>query len=1036
MNGPRTEIDKPATAKFTRHPSSRERGFVLVAALLLLLLLSALSIGLLLMVNTETTAGGNDLQNNVAYHAAEGGIEKMTADLSAVFTNIQAPKADDIKAVSDQLPNIPGIVWKDYSVVPAEDSSGNLKTFWGTIQSGPNQGLNAQIIPVTLTVTAQAQLENQVSMVRTAEIALIPVFQFGVFSDSDLGFFNSPNMDFAGRVHTNGDLYLGVSSGYTLKFHDKLSAFGNVIRQRLPNGLKATDYGDTGYVYIPAAASGCDSGAACKKIGQTQGSVIDGPTSAQNSSWPTISKSTFNGWIIDGNYGKPGGTGATALTLPFAGGQAQPYEIIRRPPVGEVTTSPVSQARLMNKAEIRIFLSDDPADLPGGATDPQNIRLANVQTMAGAPDYSNGVPTSVPSSLPGLASGSVYRTYFAEASTAVEDSSQWSGSSTQPCLPPDWSILPKTFATLESGTYNWPLQNYMVKPTPASSDPTQPAFTSPFAGYAPYISANPGTDKTCMATQAQYNLELNYGSPVSPQPDQPPAQPNTWNLIDGYLRVEYRDVDGNYHPVTQEWLELGIARDVNPPTAPGGSTGGNDVNPNAILIFQEPADRNGDGVLDLTGGTQACSGSNPHKTCGIPKPPELATDPNSSSAFFGDGAQTSSVTRNNWYPINFYDAREGEVRDKVYSDGSCTANGVMNAVELDVGNLKKWLASTTGHGPDVDADTDNGYILYYSDRRGMLGNPNAEYAKTGDSGLEDDINASSSAGTPDGTLETPGGSASPEDVNENTHLDNFGPWDLGLGFGTDQAGHVLYSDIIANSSQPNPYVRFSNCLSTGRANWVSGARHVLVLVDGALGQVPTKPNGDGGFTVASENPVYIMGNYNSNSSDPSWSNPSASVTHSAAAIIADSVTLLSNKWNDQISLKYPTGATNHRDASTTYYRVAIAAGKNKTFPAPSYTQTSTLYGYGTDGGVHNFLRFLEDWTNVNAYYKGSLVSLFYSTYNTGVFKCCGDAVYHPPTRNFSFDPLFSQPQNLPPGTPMFRDVDNLSYRQDFSHRTD
>jgi hypothetical protein len=28
--------------------------------------------------------------------------------------------------------------------------------------------------------------------------------------------------------------------------------------------------------------------------------------------------------------------------------------------------------------------------------------------------------------------------------------------------------------------------------------------------------------------------------------------------------------------------------------------------------------------------------------------------------------------------------------------------------------------------------------------------------------------------------------------------------------------------------------------------------------------------------------------------------------------------------------------------------------------------------------------------------------------------------------------LFQNPDNLPPGTPMFRDVDNVSYRQDFT----
>jgi hypothetical protein len=81
---------------------------------------------------------------------------------------------------------------------------------------------------------------------------------------------------------------------------------------------------------------------------------------------------------------------------------------------------------------------------------------------------------------------------------------------------------------------------------------------------------------------------------------------------------------------------------------------------------------------------------------------------------------------------------------------------------------------------------------------------------------------------------------------------------------------------------------------------------------------------------------------------------------------------------------------------------------------------------------------MEDWGGISAqqtlYYKGSLVSLFFSTYATGTFKCC-DLVYNPPDRQYIFDSLFSVPQNLPPGTPMFRNVNNLSYRQNFFART-
>src|ERR1035441_415016 len=65
------------------------RGFTLIASLLMMLLLSGIAIGLMMMVNTEGKVGGSDLQNNQAFHAAEGGIEKMYSDLTAVFQNAQ-----------------------------------------------------------------------------------------------------------------------------------------------------------------------------------------------------------------------------------------------------------------------------------------------------------------------------------------------------------------------------------------------------------------------------------------------------------------------------------------------------------------------------------------------------------------------------------------------------------------------------------------------------------------------------------------------------------------------------------------------------------------------------------------------------------------------------------------------------------------------------------------------------------------------------------------------------------------------------------
>lgn len=901
-----------------RERASASGGYALIMVLLLVLLLSAVTLGLFVMVQTETRVGGGDTQNTVAFHAAEGAVEKMTADLATQLANRQAPTVADIAGLSSLQPaNTPGITYKKYAFTPQIDpTTGGLVSKFGVISSGPNAGLFAQLIPVQLSATVQTGLGAEATVMRNVEIAMIPVFQFGVFSQSDLGFFSSPDLTFAGRVHTNGDLYLGVSNGAAIGFEDKISAYGNVIRAVLPNGLQSASNNNSGQVYILSAAGGCNNfnpfapgGPNCKTIALNEGSVVGGPKSAQNTnpSWLNTSQVKFNSWIIDGNNGLPGGTGAVQLTLPFTGTDpnnpgaqpAQPFEIIRRPPTGEDPNGPTGQARLANEAAIRVLLSDTPQEnhLDGSGVDGEDVQLVS----------------QVPSSLQNI------------------------------YTPPGGTTTLQNGVAVGSNTY-----------------------------YFGEANTNCGAGR----------CDADYVTPPTYHGQSFPGSTKEWPMIDGWLRVEYRDAAGLWHPITNEWLNLGFSRGVTPSV----TAGTNQVNPNAILVFQQQA------------------------TTGL--------------AANGSGSQY------NWLPINFYDAREGEIRDVGSSSTSCAPNGVMNAVELDIGNLRRWFQDPAGSGPNVDFQKENGYVLYFSDRRGMLPNPNNGNKMQGEYGFEDTINAGSLSGTVDGVLEPPttvcppanplSRPPSPEDVNGNCVLDNYGATNVGDAFG-----------INTNTNPPNPYSpRIGACSKTGRKNRVTGARHVLKLVDGTLGNLPTRPDGTGGFTVAAENPVYVLGNYNTNATDSTWSNPPVEQPHAAAGVIADAVTLLSNNWSDQNSFTAPSSATS-RVAATTYYRTAIAAGKNLTFPAPNWINTNQ-FAYGTDGGVHNFLRFLEDWSNQTLNYKGSMVSLFYSTYDTGVFKCCNNAVYHPPKRNFAFDTLFTTPQGLPPGTPMFRDVDNLSYRQDFT----
>jgi Tfp pilus assembly protein PilX len=1038
------------------------RGFTLIASLLLLLLMSGFALGLLMMVNTEQRVGGYDLNNSYAFHATEGAIEKMTSDLASTFKSVQAPTAAQICALSSNYPTWDSTVtYPVYNVSPVSGCAAALTTVWGPIQSGPDAGLYAQIIPVTMNASAQRGGGETVSMTRTAEVALIPVFQFGVFSDSDLFFGRSPDLGFAGRVHTNGDLYLGVADGANLVFGDKLSAFGNVIREQMDNGIVAAGNDDGGTVMIPTQASGCSAqmanvagatpSATCVDIsttalGASNGSVTGGHASAQNvASWKTVSNGTYQGYLTDGN-GLPNGadgpnsTGASDLTLPFVSGATNAVQVIRLPPSTEIVTSVLGQNREANLAQIRILLADNEAQLHlsdwNGST-AQDYQLVSMLPTALAA-LSQGSAGGTQPSAGITINGHVY--YFAESYCAGSTVAA-TGAAGSLCL------------ATHGGDTNFVVPKYYG---PQSNGPGGAALVpTAFPGAASFTTANTGA-------AGANGLE--------------------WPLVNGWLLVEVKWAsDQKWHGVTSEWLGLGFARGLQVPTSPGipykapasnalGVYGSNFIqdHANAILYFQQTADRNGNNTL--TG-------------------PGAGTDEPLTANLYGAGSQY------NWYPINLYDAREGENNDAGgFAAATGTPNGILNTVELDVGNLRNWLLGTTGAtGTNVDFATQNGYVLYFSDRRGMQFATAAQGAnyqgQWGEYGYEDTVNYSNSGANfaPDGKLDAVNyNGVSPEDVNGNLLLDVYGVKYVGDAFGT---ATTTDTDVTV---PPSPFAHRINTFTVGRANRVTGARHALKLVDGSLGHLPTMPPGNatnnctqtaanptacGGFTVASENPVYVMGNYNSNcpaagvnctpnnaTYDATWTSAvAAEPLHAAASVIADAVTLLSNNWQDAGctpsggactatlntttgSLQNPTNpggqavpaVTPNRIATTTYYRIAIAAGKNIAF-----TNTAQVpeFGYGMDGGVHNFLRFLEDWNGPasagalqSLYYKGSIVSLYWSYYADGPFKCC-NTVYNPPNRQYTFDNLFSVPQNLPPGTPMFRNVDNLTYRQNQIART-
>lgn len=167
-----------------------------------------------------------------------------------------------------------------------------------------------------------------------------------------------------------------------------------------------------------------------------------------------------------------------------------------------------------------------------------------------------------------------------------------------------------------------------------------------------------------------------------------------------------------------------------------------------------------------------------------------------------------------------------------------------------------------------------------------------------------------------------------------------------------------------------------------------------------------------GVTVVTDQAMYVMGDYNSVAKIP-------------AAIMADSLNVLSNNWNrvdanTSISgFQFHDDLTNcsfnspiQRQASNTTINAAFLAGTDSTGNIDGVGGQGGSY----NGGLENYPRFHEKWTGATLTYRGSFVSLGKPR---RVRSLWASQCYTPPIRNWNYDVSFNNAANLPPITPRF-----------------
>jgi hypothetical protein len=222
------------------------------------------------------------------------------------------------------------------------------------------------------------------------------------------------------------------------------------------------------------------------------------------------------------------------------------------------------------------------------------------------------------------------------------------------------------------------------------------------------------------------------------------------------------------------------------------------------------------------------------------------------------------------------------------------------------------------------------------------------------------------------------------------------------------------------------YVQIADSSSRGGTSQQSGS---LRLINGEVSSGSLMPDYNpnyedpsvlNGLTVATNAPVYILGNFNADGavdttvSTNTYINQSASqpddfskgvvssITNSKETpmlIAGDAVTVLSKDWKDASSYSVNKPNTNN----PVEVSAALWVGNVGT--------ASTNSPNASSGGAHNLIRFLENWRNPVAV-RGSLLCMFQSTLAVQPWST---AYYGAPTRIWGLNTLFTVGGRCPPG---------------------
>ncbi len=1078
----------------TRTRYERQQGAALATSLIVLTLLGAISMTVLAVVTHEARIAGSDLQRTQTFYAAAAGIEKMTYDFSNVFTRTSQPTATDLSTIAGSYPT--ELTGEGYSFYQKLDLDPNAPAGSVSISTGAFAGMIATVKPYILQSTA-TQMANgtSVTLQRRMNNYLIPIFQFGMFSNEDLEVHPGPQFTFNGRVHANGNLYI---SG-TTTFLSKVTTANELVVDVLRNGNTHAEAMNVkvGTVTVPltmgSVVNGPNlSGATSGNRGYFPGS----PNGSINTSWNTTSVATASGAANQfGGQVLTRTTGATPLLLPMQLEGNMTREIIKRrmPSDNPDPANPtaLSQSRYHSKSQIRILIDDegnsanDAAGIPTG----QGVYLSTF----------NPVPLpNLPTSTTVTANGG------GRALWRINDNNTGFGNSYNEQTSPvnSWNMQQQNGTAVQADTVRGikapPPVKAITSVTRPSGNITIKAVGHGFSTNDKVFISNVGSgsgwpngaftitkvDNDTFTLNGTSSGSFTTGGGIVYSFTAIPKSPNGTAIppgsgITGHILIQIVSANGVAQDVTTQILSMGMtegepnaivylqrplwaafvqgSRDASGVALNTGINGDPNYS-NCLTDILTKTHLGADGEIKVTSGVpvqdatygyltqivdDAGSGTQPQRSDmpgGIPTSASCAGSAQPVLCdLLTDWGTANWSTNRDWnaiVPINVYNVREGRINTGLAAN-AVYERGITNVVELNMRNLARWLDGVYDNNLlqgtnalSTNIGSPDGYTVYISDRRG------------------DEIHSMTIGGS---TFNATNGMVDNEDI--------YGP------NGTLEAGEdVQQTGVLVKDTNELPDPAVLSVVSPGygtdinkRAisvnDWTNldsgGINHKMfrnavrlfngenLQISGAVGKLsPTK-----GITISSENMVYIWGNYNTTgiagapASGGSTLNDGGYLGNQVpTSIVCDAFFPLSKTFFDSETSMYPDLLTQRPAdrtptvAQETSVRAAIIAGNTLSALAASPDAGNSASGESRlCGGMHNFPRFLENWS-ARWNFVGSLIPLYRSTQAMGPYNA-DSTIYGAPIRNWAFDITFTNADKLPPGTPLFQHIEPTGFKQ-------